>query len=79
MAHPDHADSCGNATWPDAARVAESPRSGQPSVLLHVTVREHKPHHPCRVCGGETETESRARRRCVSPECAGRDSSVQWR
>ena len=79
MAHPDHTAGCGSATWPDAAQVAESRRSGQRSVLLHATPREHKPHHPCRVCGGETETESPGRRRCVSPECAGRDSWVQRR
>ena len=79
MAHPDHADSCGNATWPDAAQVAEPRRSGQRSVLLDAPPTEHRPHHPCRVCGGETETESRGRRRCVSPECAGRDCWVQWR
>lgn len=54
-------------------------RSAQPSALLHVTTREQKPHHPCRVCGGETEVVSNAGRRCGSPECVGRDSWVQWR
>jgi len=79
MAHPDHADRYRRATWPDAAQVAESRRSGQRSVLLDATPREHKPDHPCRVCGGETETEPQRRRRCVSPECAGRDSWVRRR
>jgi hypothetical protein len=79
---------------PGFAGVEPAPRrSAQPSALLHVTTREQKPHHPCRVCGGETEVVSNAQhtgalhtilsrcagRRCASPECVGRDSWVQWR